>query len=73
VLVNGCVFPTVKHGGGVMVWGCFAGDTVCDLDTLKNRTYILISLTFFLVTIPYVLFHSFNVFTVILQCSKLYK
>ena len=23
------VFPTVKHGeGGVMVWGCFAGDTV---------------------------------------------
>ena len=26
------VVPTVKHGeGGVMVWGCFAGDTVCDL------------------------------------------
>ena len=23
--------PTVKHGGGVMVWGGFAGDTVGDL------------------------------------------
>ena len=27
-----CVVPAVKHGGGgVMVWGCFAGDIVCDL------------------------------------------
>ncbi|KAL1249001.1 hypothetical protein QQF64_022319 [Cirrhinus molitorella] len=24
-----CMVPTLKHrGGGVMVWGCFAGDTV---------------------------------------------
>ena len=26
---SACVVPTVKHrGGGAMVWGCFAGDTV---------------------------------------------
>ena len=36
--------PTVKHGGGsVMVWGCFAGDTVCDLfriqGTLNQHSY----------------------------------
>jgi hypothetical protein len=31
VWVNGwCVCSTVKHGGGgAMVWGCFASDTVC--------------------------------------------
>jgi hypothetical protein len=38
------VVPTVKHGGGgVMVWGCFAGDTVCDLfripGTLNQHGY----------------------------------
>ena len=28
-MISTCVVPTVKHGeGGVMVWGCFAGDTV---------------------------------------------
>lgn len=27
-----CLAPTVKNGGrGVMVWDCFAGDTVGDL------------------------------------------
>ena len=31
-MISACVGPTMKHGGGgVMVWGCFAGDTVCDL------------------------------------------
>jgi hypothetical protein len=27
--ISACVVPTGKHGG-VMVWGCFAGDTVSD-------------------------------------------
>ena len=31
-MVSTCMVPTMKHrGGGVMVWGCFAGDTVGDL------------------------------------------
>jgi hypothetical protein len=31
-MISACVVPNVKHGGGgVMVWGCFAGDTVSDL------------------------------------------
>ena len=29
-MISPCVVPTVKQGGGVMVWGCFAGDIVCD-------------------------------------------
>ena len=44
MMISACVVPTVKHGGGcVMVWGCFAGDTVCDLfriqGTLNQRGY----------------------------------
>ena len=32
-MISACVFPTVKHGGGgVMMWVCFAGDTVYDLE-----------------------------------------
>ena len=31
-----CVVPTVKHGGGVMVWGCFAGDTVIYLNSRQT-------------------------------------
>ena len=28
-MISASVVPTVKHGGGgVTVWGCFAGDTV---------------------------------------------
>jgi hypothetical protein len=41
---SACLVPTVKHGGGgVMVWGSFAGDTVSDLfqiqDTLNQHGY----------------------------------
>ncbi|XP_073528969.1 uncharacterized protein [Phyllobates terribilis] len=32
-----CLVPTVKHGGGgMMVWGCFAGDTVGDLFKIEG-------------------------------------
>ena len=46
-VISACVVPTVKHGeGGVMVWVCFAGDTVCDLfyspGTLNNHGYHII-------------------------------
>ena len=30
-MISASVVLTVIHGGGVMMWGCFAGDTVCDL------------------------------------------
>jgi hypothetical protein len=36
-MISACVVPTVKHGGGgVMMWGCFAGDTVCDLFRIQG-------------------------------------
>ena len=45
-LISACVVPTMKHRGGVMVWGCFAGDTVCDLfriqGTLNQHGYPII-------------------------------
>jgi hypothetical protein len=45
--ISACVVPTVKHGGGgVMVWGCFASDTVCVLfriqGTLNQDGYLSI-------------------------------
>ena len=43
-MISACVVSIMKHGGGgVMMWGCFAGDTVCDLfriqGTLKQHGY----------------------------------
>ena len=42
-MISACVVPTMKHGGGgVMVWGCFVGDTVCDFriqGTLNQHGY----------------------------------
>ena len=36
-MISACVVLTVKHGGrGMMVWGCFAGDTVCDLFRIQG-------------------------------------
>uniref|UniRef100_A0AAZ3RVQ2 Uncharacterized protein n=1 Tax=Oncorhynchus tshawytscha TaxID=74940 RepID=A0AAZ3RVQ2_ONCTS len=35
-MISACVVPTVKHGGGVLVWGCFAGDTICDLFRIQG-------------------------------------
>ena len=36
-LWSACVVPTVKHGeGGLMMWRCFAGDTVCDLFRIQG-------------------------------------
>jgi hypothetical protein len=43
-MISACVVPTVKHGGGgLLMWGCFAGDIVSDLfriqGTLKQHGY----------------------------------
>ena len=36
-MIAACVDPTIKHGrGGVMVWGCFAGDTLSDLFRIQG-------------------------------------
>jgi hypothetical protein len=36
-MISACVVPTMKHrGGGVMVRGCFAGDTVSDLFRIQG-------------------------------------
>ena len=36
-MISACVFPIMKHGGGgVMVWGCCAGDTVSDLFRIQG-------------------------------------
>ena len=56
-MISACVFPTVKHGGGVRVWAGFAGETVCDLFriqcTLNQHGYHSILQRY---TIPYGLF-----------------
>ena len=39
-MISACVVSTVKHGGGgVMVWECFAGDTVCDLFRIQSTLH----------------------------------
>ena len=43
-MISARVVPTVKHGGGgVIVWGCFDGDTISDLfriqGTLNQQGY----------------------------------
>ena len=39
-IISTCVVPTVKHGGGgVMVWWCFSGDTVCDLFRIRGTLH----------------------------------
>jgi hypothetical protein len=36
-MTSACLVPTKKHGGGaVTLWGCFAGDTVCDLFVIQG-------------------------------------
>jgi hypothetical protein len=36
-MISACVVPTVKNGGGgVMVWGCFASDTICALFRIEG-------------------------------------
>ena len=36
-MFSACVVPTVKHGGGgVMVWGFIAGETVSDLFRIQG-------------------------------------
>ena len=37
-MISACVARTVKQGGGggVMGWGCFAGDTVSDLFRIQG-------------------------------------
>ena len=37
-MISECVVPTFKHGGGggVIMWGCFAGDTVSDLFRIQG-------------------------------------
>jgi hypothetical protein len=37
-MISVCVVLTMKHGG-VMVWGCFAGDTVSDLFMIHGTLY----------------------------------
>ena len=46
-MISVCVVHAMKHGGGgVMVWGCFAGDTLCDLfriqGTLNQHGYYIL-------------------------------
>ena len=36
-MISACVLPIVKHGGGgVMVWGGFAGNNACDLSRIQG-------------------------------------
>ena len=40
-MISACVVPTMKHEeGGVMVWVCFAGDTVSDLFRIQGTAWL---------------------------------
>ena len=38
-MISASLVPTVKHGGGVIVWGCFVGDIVRDLFRIQDTLY----------------------------------
>jgi hypothetical protein len=63
-IFSACVVPTVKHGGrGVVVWACFAGDTVSDLfriqGTLKQHGYHGILQRYFISSVLHLVWLSF--------------
>jgi hypothetical protein len=66
-MISTCVVPNVKHGGGGL-WCSGALLVILSVIYLEFKAYTLICLALFgYYMIPYVLFHSVDVFTVIPQ------